>query len=119
MDRLEMQSRAISIIEQLGETNARLREMARRKGELETAYRQKRATELIIASDLKSAELRNAQADQQASLQMKDYKICAAELDVEVEIARNLRGSLSAIQTLLSVERAEADAVRYGQGAGA
>lgn len=119
MTKDEMQSRAILLIEQLAETNQRLRELGRRKGETETAYRQRRASELIQASDLKSAELRNAAADQQASLAMKDFKVAESELAVEIEIARNIRGSLSAFQTLLSVEKAEAEATRYGQGAGA
>jgi len=119
MTKDELQTRALALIEDLARTNARLRELGRRKGEAETEYRKRHAMEMILAEDLKSDKLRQATADLNAAKEMGSYKQVESELSVMIEVGRNQRGSLSAIQTLLGVEKSEAELTRYGQQAGA
>lgn len=85
----------------------------------EHAYRQKYAKAMLQNVDGKNAEERKARTDQAADTEMFQAKLTEAEADGLKEALRAAADKISALQSLLRLERMEAEAIHYGQRTGA
>lgn len=98
------------------------RTSARAHAECEHAYRQARAIALTtLAADgtKRTVDLAQAMVDIQCDKQMLRLRLAEARHESDGELVKSLRQQLSAMQSLLGTYRAEAEAIRYGQGSGA
>lgn len=95
------------------------REKVAAAAKAEHAYRQKYAEAMLKNLDGKNAEERKARTDKAADDEMFKAKLMEAEADGLKEALRAAADKISALQSLLRLERMEAEAIHYGQRAGA
>jgi hypothetical protein len=98
------------------------RTSARAHAEAEHAYRQARAkafTSLIADGTKRTVDHTQAIVDIECATPMLELRLAEARHESDGELVKSLRQQLSAMQSLLGTYRAEAEAIRYGQGSGA
>lgn len=87
------------------------------------AYRKKQAEEMTrLAADTETRRtdtVKQALVDKACEIEMLTRNLAEAKRDAAKIRIDQLKTEISAIQTLLGIHRAEADAVRYGQNVGA
>ena len=85
----------------------------------EHAYRQKYAREMLNNIDGKNAEERKARTETATDNEMFQAKLLEAESEGLLQAIRAKADAISALQSLLRLERMEAEAIHYGQRTGA
>lgn len=122
----DLQEKILNGIEQLEHAQNEHGKSAKEHGEAEHAYRQLRAREFVKASlekDDSGKKLtdthKNALVDLATDKAMHRVRIAEAEHEAASELIRSLRAQISALQSLLNAQRAEAEAVTYKQTMGA
>ncbi len=88
----------------------------------EHAYRQARAkafTSLVADGTKRTVDHLQAMVDIECDRQMLEIRLAEAKHESDGELVKSLRQQLSAMQSLLGTYRAEAEAIKYGQSAGA
>lgn len=121
-----LQTQILDGVQKLAEAQNEHRRAAVEHGEAEHDYRQKRAAEFVKASlktDDNGKKLtdthKGAIVDQATDKAMYRVRIAEAEHEAANELIRSLRTQISALQSLLSAHKAEAEAVTYRQTVGA
>lgn len=125
-EREQIQSAILDAIEAMGEALAELRAAANGLAVADHAYRQRKAQEYLHASvqrredgKLLTEDHRNAVVDLACNAEMLACRMAEARREAAREAWRMLQTQISAGQSLLSAERAESNALRYGQTTGA
>lgn len=85
----------------------------------EHTYRQQYAKAMLQNIDGKNAEERKARTEIAVDKEMFQAKLQEAETDGLKEALRAVSDQISALQSLLRLERMEAEAIHYGQRNGA
>lgn len=121
-----LQEKILIGIEQLASANNAHESAARSHAAAEHAYRQLRAAEFVKVStqtDDNGKKLtdthKNALVDLKTDNAMLRVRLAEAEHEAAWELVKSLKTQISALQSLLGARRSEAEAVRYGQTAGA
>lgn len=122
----QLQGRILTAMEELQAALADHKAAALKHAEADHAYRQAQAREYLLASVLKrddgkyyTEDHRRAVVDAACDRQMHACRLAEAEHEAAKERVRALQTQISAGQSLLGAERAEANAIRYGMTAGA
>lgn len=118
----EIQERILNGIEKLADANNGHEKAAREHAAAEHAYRQLRATHFTTyATDgvKRTVDHLNAMVDIATDKAMLRVRLAEAERESAWELVKSLKTQISALQSLLNSRRAEAEAVRFGQTAGA
>lgn len=118
----EFQSNILDGIQSLQAALNAQRKSAVEHAEAEHSYRLARAkafTELATDGTKRTVDHTNAIVDMKCEMQMLRVRLAEAQHECDGELVKSLRQQLSAMQSLLGTYRAEAEAIRYGQGSGA
>ena len=125
-EREQIQAAILDAMEALTGAVAEQQVAGRVYAEADHAYRQKQAAEYVKASVMKREDGKLLTEDHRAALvdlACSDEMLACRLAEARRESAKirvdSLRAQLSAGQSLLSAERAEANALRYGQTVGA
>lgn len=125
-ERERIQAAILDAMETLTGAVAEQRVAGLAHAEADHAYKQKQAAEYVKASVLRredgkllTEDHRAALVDQACSDEMLACRIAEARRESAKIRVESLRAQLSAGQSLLSAERAETNALRYGQTPGA
>lgn len=117
-----IQEKILNGIEQLAHALNAHRAAAMAYARTEHAYRQARANahvEFAADGQKRTVDLTGAMVDVRCGTQMLAVRLAEAEDKAAKELVWSLRAQLSAAQSLLGAQRAEAEAVTYRQVAGA
>jgi hypothetical protein len=121
-----LQEKILDGIEQLASATNRQDKAGREHAVAEHAYRQLRANEFVRVSldkDDAGKKLtdthKNALVDIKSDNAMLRVRLAEAESKAADELVRSLRTQISALQSLINAQRAEAEMVTYKQTAGA
>lgn len=122
----EIQSKILDASEKLSEALNAQRLAAKEWAMTAHAYRQAQAAARIGLTEAKRSDGKyltegdkDARVDQMCSAEMRMARMAEAMTVVEDDLVKSLRAQISALQSLLSANKAEVEALRYGQGVGA
>lgn len=122
----QLQEKILNGIERLAEANNAHEAAAEAHARAEHEYRQARAAKLVevcALTDENGKKLteahRGALVDIAADKLMLRVRLAEAEHESAWELVKSLKTQISALQSLLGAVRAEAEAVKYNQTAGA
>lgn len=121
-----LQEKILDAIESLAEATNRQDAAGKEHAVAEHSYRQLRANEFVKVSldkDDSGKKLtdthKNALVDIKTDSAMLRVRLAEAESKAADELVRSLRAQVSALQSLLNVQKAEAEMATYKQTAGA
>lgn len=111
----QLQTGILDAISRRDELVTEAREKFIQAAKAKHAFKMAHATAMLKSVDGKNAETRKAQADLAVDKEMFHYEITEAEAEGIKSALYAKADEISALQSLLRMERSEADALRYGQ----